>query len=112
MTFAFLQQATQQQQPQGLAGLLTGPMPLLLGMGLLLYFLMIRPQNKARKEQEDRLSKLKSGDEVVLHSGLYATIDRVDEKDARIVYLKLGNAVVKAKRQAVVALASEPDTQN
>ena len=106
MTFALLQQAAQGGSPAWINFIFLG------GMGLLFYFLLIRPQSKARKEQEARLAKLKSGDEVVLHSGFYATIDRVDEKDAKIVYLKLGNSVVKAKRQAVVALASEPDTQN
>lgn len=75
------------------------------GMGALFYFLLIRPQSKARKQMEERLSKLKAGDEVLLGSGLYATIDRVEDK---VIYLKLGNAVVKARRQAVVALAGEP----
>ena len=106
MTFALLQQAAAGPNP-----LLT-QLPLLLGMGALFYFLLTRPQNKARKEMEARLSRLKSGDEVVLAGGLFATIDRVDEKDAKIIYLKLGGNVVKAKRQAVVALASEPETQN
>lgn len=75
------------------------------GMGALFYFLLIRPQNKARKQMEERLSKLKAGDEVLLASGFYATIDRVEDK---FIYLKLGNTVVKARRQAVVALAGEP----
>jgi preprotein translocase subunit YajC len=75
------------------------------GMGLLFYFLLIRPQSKARKAMEERLSKLKAGDEVLLSSGFYATIDRVEDKD---LYLKLGTSIVKARRQAVVALASEP----
>jgi preprotein translocase subunit YajC len=75
------------------------------GMGLLFYFLLIRPQSKARKAMEERLSKLKAGDEVLLSSGLYATIDRVEDKN---LYLKLGSTVVKARRNAVVALASEP----
>lgn len=74
------------------------------GMGALFYFLLIRPQNKARKAMEERLSKLKAGDEVLLGSGLYATIDRVEDK---FIYLKLGTSVVKARRQAVVALAGE-----
>jgi len=75
------------------------------GMGALFYFLLIRPQSKARKQMEERLSKLKAGDEVLLGSGFYATIERVEDKD---LYLKLGNTVVKARRQAVVALAGEP----
>ena len=75
------------------------------GMGALFYFLLIRPQNKARKQMEERLSKLKAGDEVLLASGFYASVDRVEDK---FIYLKLGTTVVKARRQAVVALAGEP----
>lgn len=77
------------------------------GMALMFYFLLIRPQSKARKEMEARLSKLKAGDEVVLSSGLYATIDRVEDKH---IWLKLGSSLVKARRTAVAALATEPET--
>ncbi len=76
------------------------------GMALMFYFLLIRPQSKARKAQEERLAKLKAGDEVVLSSGLYATIDRVEDKD---LWLKLGGSVVKARRSAVASLATEPE---
>ena len=76
------------------------------GMALMFYFLLIRPQSKARKAQEERLSKLKAGDEVVLSSGLYATIDRVEDKD---LWLKLGGSIVKARRSAVASLATEPE---
>ena len=78
------------------------------GMALMFYFLLIRPQSKARKAQEERLSKLKAGDEVVLSSGLYATIDRVEDKD---LWLKLGGSIVKARRSAVASLATEPETK-
>ncbi len=100
--FALLQ-AAQPQPPAWSTPLLLG------GMGVLFYFFLIRPQQKARKEMEARLSKLKSGDEVILSSGLYATVDRVEEK---VLWLKLGNTTVKAKRHAVAALASEPDSTN
>lgn len=91
-----------------------GPNPMLAnllligGMVALFYFLIIRPQSKARKQMEERLSKLKAGDEVLLASGLFATIEKLDEKDAKVLYLKLGGSVVKARRNAVVALATEP----
>lgn len=73
-------------------------------MAVLFYFLLIRPQNKARKQMEDRLAKLKAGDEVIISGGLFATIDRVEDKN---IYLKLGNTIVKAKRNTVVALVEE-----
>ena len=44
------------------------------------YFLLIRPQSKARKAMQERLAKLKAGDEVLLAGGLYATIDRVEDQ--------------------------------
>jgi len=45
---------------------------------------------------------------VVLSSGLYATIDRVEDKD---LWLKLGGSIVKARRSAVASLATEPETK-
>ncbi len=101
MTFALFQQAAP-TQPAWIQFVFIG------GMALMFYFLLIRPQSKARKEMEARLAKLKAGDEVVLTSGLYATIDRVEDKH---IWVKLGGSVVKARRAAVAALASEPETQ-
>jgi len=102
MTFALFQQ-TQASGPPGWTQFV-----FIGGMALMFYFLLIRPQSKARKEMEARLSKLKAGDEVVLVSGLYATIDRVEEQH---IWVKLGGSVVKARRAAVAALASEPETK-
>ncbi len=103
MTFALIQQTPASGPPGWTQFVFIG------GMALMFYFLLIRPQSKARKEMEARLSKLKSGDEVILTSGLYATIDRVEDKH---IWLKLGGSVVKARRTAVAALAAEPESQN
>jgi preprotein translocase subunit YajC len=43
------------------------------------YFLMIRPQNKKRKETEKMLSALKKGDKVITAGGLHGTIQSVKE---------------------------------
>ncbi|MFM8233542.1 MAG: preprotein translocase subunit YajC [Holophagaceae bacterium] len=83
-----------------------------LGMVILFYLFLIRPQSVARKEMEARLSKLKAGDEVVLSSGLFATIDRLDTTSDNIIYLKLGGSVVKARRQSVVAFANEAEKKD
>jgi preprotein translocase subunit YajC len=102
MTFALFQQTPAAGPPGWTQFVFIG------GMALMFYFLLIRPQSKARKEMEARLSKLKAGDEVVLTSGLYATIDRVEEQH---IWLKLGGSVVKARRAAVAALATEPEAK-
>lgn len=102
MTFALFQQAPASGPPGWTQFVFIG------GMALMFYFLLIRPQSKARKEMEARLSKLKAGDEVVLSSGLYATIDRVEDQH---IWVKLGSSVVKARRTAVASLATEPETK-
>ena len=48
-------------------------------IGLIVYFLMIRPQQKQRKEQENSLFKLRKGDEIVTVGGLVGEIVRIKE---------------------------------
>jgi len=98
MTFALLLQAKNQQPWWGT------PL-MLIAMAVIFYFLLIRPQSQARKKAADRLSKLKVGDEVVLSSGFYVVVDRVESD---FIYAKLGTAVVKVRKAAVVALSGEP----
>lgn len=45
-----------------------------------IYFLMIRPQNKKAKEHKKLLSNLESGDEVITAGGLLGTISKVTEQ--------------------------------
>ncbi|MEM9245213.1 MAG: preprotein translocase subunit YajC [Cyanobacteria bacterium P01_F01_bin.153] len=59
-------------------------MPLLI-FGVI-YFFMIRPQNKMRKEQEQFLADLEKGDEVVTGSGI---LGRVNKLDGDIVTLQV-----------------------
>ena len=62
----------------------TGQMLQMLGMfailGVMFYFLLIRPQQKQRKEQEQLLKSVKTGDKVLLSSGIYGIVSNVKEK--------------------------------
>lgn len=53
-------------------------LPILL-MFVLLYFLMIRPQQRKQKEQRDMLSALAVGDEVLTSGGIVGKITKVSE---------------------------------
>ena len=52
--------------------------PLIAIVGIF-YFLIIRPQNKKRKETEKMISSLKKGDKVVTIGGLHGTVQSVRE---------------------------------
>ncbi len=50
---------------------------LLVAIVAIFYFLLIRPQSKARKEHEQLLTTLRKGDDVVTEGGIIGTIYEV-----------------------------------
>ena len=51
----------------------------ILGMILIFWFLIIRPQMKRQKEHQEKVSGLKKGDQVVTQGGLVGKIAKVDD---------------------------------
>jgi preprotein translocase subunit YajC len=68
-------QAAATQQPS-----VFGMLPFMLVMFGVMYFLMIRPQQKRMKEHQSLISGLKNGDEVVTSAGIIGTIAGMSEK--------------------------------
>ena len=56
----------------------------LVGMGLILYFLLIRPGMRRQKEHRTKIEGLKKGDQVVTAGGLVGKVTKVDEHYADI----------------------------
>jgi preprotein translocase subunit YajC len=54
---------------------------------LVFYFLMWRPQSRERKRQQEWLSRMQKGEEVVLQSGIIGVIHSVED---RVVVLDVG----------------------
>ena len=62
-------------------------LPLLL-MGVVFYFLLIRPQSQRRKAQMQMQHELEVGDEVITTAGIYGTITEIDD-DYGIITLEV-----------------------
>ena len=60
-----------------------GTMFMLLAMMALMYFMLIRPENKRKKEAEQMRSSLKAGDNVTTIGGVTGTV--VDVKEDKFV---------------------------
>lgn len=73
---------------EGGAGMLGALLPFLL-MFAVLYFLLIRPQQKKQKKQKAVLEKLKSGDRVITNGGIFGVIVNFNDKNKSVV-LKVG----------------------
>lgn len=56
---------------------------MLVAMLAIFYFMLIRPENKRKKEAEEMRSSVKTGDKIVTIGGIVGTV--VNVKDSRIV---------------------------
>jgi preprotein translocase subunit YajC len=57
---------------------------LILGMFAIMYFIMIRPQQKQLKAHRELVSSLKKGDEVITQGGLIGRIQAVAEREVTL----------------------------
>ena len=71
--------------PDGAApgGLFGNPIIMILVMVAIFYFMLIRPENKRKKEAEQMRSAVKTGDKIVTIGGICGTV--VNVKENRIV---------------------------
>jgi len=72
----FAQQNAAPAQPQ--PDLISTLLPFLF-MGVVFYFILIRPQQKRQKQHQQLLANLKTGDKVVTSSGIHGLIANVKE---------------------------------
>ncbi|MEV6350556.1 preprotein translocase subunit YajC [Actinoplanes sp. NPDC051851] len=82
-------------------------LPFVLIIGVM-YFLMIRPQQKRRREAMEMQNKLGPGDEIVTIGGLHGTVVTVDDE---VVALEIAPGVgpVRFARQAIARVVSRAD---
>jgi preprotein translocase subunit YajC len=87
----------------GTGSLLTGFLPL-IAIVLIFYFLIIRPQNKKRKETEKMLAAIKKGDKVVTIGGLHGTVQSL--KDTTVIIKVDDNVKLEFLRSAISSVAT------
>ena len=81
---------------------------LLLAMLVLLWALLIRPQRARQRQQQEVLSAVEPGDEIITVGGLYGIVQEIDEEDDLIV--EVADAVhVRIARRAVAGVVKPDD---
>ncbi|MBI2782479.1 MAG: preprotein translocase subunit YajC [Gammaproteobacteria bacterium] len=72
------------------------------GLFVFMYFVIIRPQQKRRKEQANLVAKLAKGDEVVTASGILGRITKIE---GNFLVLEVSDKVeLKFQREAIHAV--------
>jgi len=96
----FLAQA--QTAPQGPAGLFGSPFVMMGLMVVMFYFLLIRPQQRQRKEQAARIAALQNGDKVVTSAGIHGIVHNV--KDHTIIMRVAEGTMIEFDKMAIASV--------
>ena len=72
---------------------------------VIFYFLLIRPQQKQRKQHQQLLDNLKTGDKVVTASGIYASIVKLG--DERVTLEIAPKVNVQIDRSQIARISDE-----
>jgi preprotein translocase subunit YajC len=78
-------------------------------MFVLLWVLLIRPQKRKQAEQQQLLSGIEPGDEVLTVGGIYGIVHEIDEDDDLVVEIAEGIRVRIARR--AVAGVEKPEDE-
>lgn len=76
-------------------------------IGLMMYFIIFRPQKKQQRQMEDMLSKLEKGDSVLTSSGFYGVIIDVMEEIVIVEFGSNKNCRIPMKKSAIVELEKD-----
>ena len=75
---------------------------LLFGFMILIYFLMIRPENKRRKTHQEMISSLEMCDEIVTAGGILGKVSKITDQ-----YIELSisdNTKIKIQKTSISAV--------
>jgi preprotein translocase subunit YajC len=83
----------------------------MVAIGLVFYFLIIRPSGQARKRHAELLTRLKKGDEVMTSGGIIGRVKDIKEIDTQglkefRVTIESGTATFVVERSRIVRVGS------
>lgn len=99
-----LAQATPAKAPESILG---SPFVMMGIMVVMFYFLLIRPQQRQRKEMAERIAALQSGDKVVTTSGIHGIVHNVKE---HTVIIKVAEGTMLEFDKAAMAVVHKKDS--
>ena len=93
------------QSPQA-PSLLASPLVFIVLIGVMMYFLIFRPQQQRAKQQARLLSSLKSGDKVATSSGIVGVVITVKDKT---ISLRSADAKMEVTKSSVTEILESGD---
>ncbi|MBN1308749.1 MAG: preprotein translocase subunit YajC [Chitinispirillaceae bacterium] len=99
----------QNKAPQAPTAGLGSLIPMMLVMFAVVYFLMIRPEQKKQKQRQTMLQAIKKGDRVLTTAGILGTVGTV--KEATVMVKIAENTVVEFTKSAVSSIVNKDGSE-
>ena len=88
--------------------LLASPIPMLIAVAAIFYFLVWRPQQQQAKRLREAVNGLRRGDTVVLASGIIGRVAKVPQKDDPEITVEIADDVqVRVLRSALTEVRAK-----
>ena len=91
------------------SGIFSSMVPMMLIMFVVIWLMMIRPEQKKQKQRQALLGNLQKGDKVLTSGGIYGIVGNIKEKS---VMLKIGEGVTaEFTKSSVVSVLNDDGTE-
>ena len=77
-----------------------------------IYFLMIRPQQKRQKEHQAKISAAKKGDQIITNGGLYGVVKKTDDQKPEMQVEIAPDVLVKINKFMIADVISKDKKAN
>jgi preprotein translocase subunit YajC len=98
-----------QSGAEAAGGGLFGVLIPLIGFFAIMYFLIIRPQQKRQKEHKAMIDAVRRGDEIITAGGFYAKVTRVRENDEELEAEIADGVRIRVVRSMIAAVTAKTD---
>jgi preprotein translocase subunit YajC len=94
----------------GAGGLLGNPLVMMGIMVVMFYFLLIRPQQRQRKELQQRIDSMQAGDRVVTTAGIHAIVHNI--KDKTVVLKVAEGTMLEFDKPAIASVQKKKSSED
>jgi preprotein translocase subunit YajC len=109
LIFSILAQAASPAAGSAPGGFNPSPFIYLIVLGIIFYFMAIRPQNLKQKEHDSLIKSVKTGDKVITSSGIHGLVANV--KETTVIVKIADNVKIELEKSSIGSVkrdASEP----
>lgn len=79
----------------------------LIGLFVLFYFLLIRPQQVRQKRHQEMIRNLKTGDRVITAGGIFGSVVKI--KEDSVILRVADNVRIEVLKQAIAQVAAKDE---